>query len=1749
MLLDNLRLQNVKLWKLVSKTARMSVTSWFLVSSCGSRHRLPKEMIFVGREDCELMLQSRSVDKQHAVINYDTTTDEHRVKDLGSLNGTFVSDVRIPDQVYITLKVNDTIRFGYDSNMYILEKSVHTVPEEALKHEKYTSQFQIQTKAEDKKIEPSDMALDQSSIQLESSRASLVNVEKKGAPDSAIFRPTPLYGQPSWWGDDDMDNKEERDESKKTGDPSNDNSKDIPRNDQEINGNVPDYKDFGEKSLYSFRREPSYFEIPTKEFQQPSKSPDCEVHEIPTKDTDTIQSSRVQSHASFTIEFDDCTPGKIKIKDHVTKFPLRQRKVQHVEKVPVQGDVLSAENKVVDWLVQNDPSLMLKRQAQRDVYSTKSDHQIHIKTLKGCRHEDGTQSDSEDQVASKQQEKADSTLDSDPGQFEIYSNETSKLCQLQHDPQDMPMGQQAFVIEFFDDNPRKRRAHSFTQNANAMQTDSYVALKAKLEKRKGTSACEKGTVPQAQSLVQVNKSTISSSAPQRANSLKREKTEERLSTSATPSSKGLLRSFGSVGRKSKLSQEFAAELLKETTRSISDREKSPGTVPVTIAHVSPGTVPATIAHVSPGTVPVTIAHVTVAPAAPLPPESLPRTSIKPINKPGDPAKPTFKPGDQDSLSDTGTYTIETDAQDKEVEEARKMIDQVFGVFESPDFSRINAEIDRPVINNESSPALRNEHSVCNKNASVFYQQTPSLQAYHTTISGSDAVAQIRPVGPISHGTQKWVSRWASLADGYNGAGPVGGLHDLQQGTGAMIDIGNYVKSIETLDSDAASTTSQSSRKRRTLPQLPASEKLDGPKSKDFLQRSFPSTESKMKLELELHPHPQNHEKLYIREDRNLEPDSLSDKSDDSPHVVKGKGKKCRISKATRRLHQEQTWNDHDGSETRQWATDTSAQNTTKEKLVRSSVICSPEYDLKSTPYNATKERKELEIPSKQTLLTKVIPVNFERKPKEQEFDSKSANVMSSTRWPPVPDTVQSVTGSTDAIYSISKMSQVANRSPSQERKKTLAKDSRTPVIRRESFTKDRPSIDNASNKVPNISSQPPFKDHARGSYSRDCTEDTHLILKDTEAAMVALAAKLQSQDYHFGQQESNSYTQGDSFSGESDNDTTSSVSLKSKNATSSAQRQRSINGAHKGKVTPSVQDHPQTANARERLTEKRRAQLSDTTSKPDYNKRFQLKRSTGSRGSTDFTDDERSSSLPYLPITDVGSSDQEHSQTSKSLLRKQFSGSTRAKEDSSKAAKSSVQTTLTRSNSLSTPRPTRASLLRRARLGDASDNESADVDKASLASELSTTSSTSSKQPTDKKLSRLDLLALPRKRAGSLTVNSDTETSVIRSSFSVRSIDASTTSRKSSSTDAKATSRRSTGGSVKQTSRVRTSAARSSSNSRWRQQTSDYTSTSEEEYNSNHTSPKHNRLHASTATHSSRSQTSSSGRTRQNVDDDEDPYENWTTHSAEIARLSQDLAKDLAILAREIHDVAGDGDSFSSLPPTSTLGCTISAREELVQHIPEASLNFQKVPPESSRVKKDLDQNMNDSKDPDSKRRSWNREEVILDNLMWNSVSQLSQFIRENMEHTAAKIKILFQSKDRNWDEIEAKINSENEVPILKTSNKEISSIFKDLRRVQKQLDAINTIIDPDGSLDALTGNQISPISASALSMKERTANTVLSSKDLPKSSAQLLNECAHLSSKPSQLSSDADSIDSDSECNTQHTITEPKMENTVTML
>lgn len=130
--------------------------------------------------------------------------------------------------------------------------------------------------------------------------------------------------------------------------------------------------------------------------------PPMPPQEIPTKDTDAQLSSEpipipaphpetppvVQSHASFTIEFDDCEPGKMMIKDHVTKFSFRQRRTQQpgggaepAAATPLEE--MSVESKVADWLVQSDVGVMRRKSRTDDLYSTKSDLPINNKTLKG----------------------------------------------------------------------------------------------------------------------------------------------------------------------------------------------------------------------------------------------------------------------------------------------------------------------------------------------------------------------------------------------------------------------------------------------------------------------------------------------------------------------------------------------------------------------------------------------------------------------------------------------------------------------------------------------------------------------------------------------------------------------------------------------------------------------------------------------------------------------------------------------------------------------------------------------------------------------------------------------------------------------------------------------------------------------------------------------------------------------------------------------------------------------------------------------------------------------------------------------------------------------------------------------------------------------------------------------------------------------------------------------------------------------
>ncbi|XP_058847402.1 centrosomal protein of 170 kDa protein B-like isoform X2 [Acipenser ruthenus] len=1628
----------------------MSVTSWFLVSSSGTRHRLPREMIFVGREDCELMLQSRSVDKQHAVINYDLATDEHLVKDLGSLNGTFVNDLRIPDQTYMTLKLNDVIRFGYDTHVYVLERSQHRVPEEALKHEKYTSQLQMNIKVSDgKKVEQTD----ETESGAESPRAKLEKGDPKGLPETSTSRPTPLYGQPSWWGEDDAGNKVPPADGTRPEEIQSEGPKETARLDPEVNGTIADYRDSQGKSIYSYRREPSYFEIPTKEFQQHHKSPEAEVHEIPTKDTDAAPSPVpattppvVQSHASFTIEFDNCTPGKIKIRDHITKFSLRQRQFGK-DLAAAPTEVMSVESKVADWLVHSDPSLMRRKPPCDDVYSTKSDLPVYIKTLQVNRHEDGTQSDSEDPILSekpnKQTTPEEEPLHSPPESHSSLQSQTKLETQES-------LNQQAFVIEFFDDNPRKKRSQSFTHNS--VNGDSYSALKAKLEKRKVAVATTQHTSGPVKS----------AAGPQRSSSLKREKTEDRLSSgsslfsSRTPVT---VKPFGSVGKKSKLAQDFAAEFLK--------------------AQSATALAVATPAPEKPIPQPVSAPPVmeSAPPQLPTPPTSQPVTPFLTIGSLAAPlAFPLavrsldMKPGklgrneEDDSLSDAGTYTIETESQDKEVEEARNMIDQVFGVLESPEYTGVY----RPVINDD-----KEEHNSCrhSKSNTVDQKETP-LQGYNRAfISGPqiEGSGQARHVGPVPPGGPKWVSRWASLADSCGNSGPASGLHDLQQ-HGDVTDRDRRIGHLPLMSRSAEHTESdstQSARTRRLLPQVPPAEKSESP-TPSIVIRPDPYPNYEVPERGSGTPRQQESaQRLCVQDD--LDPDSLSDasKSDDGSAVQKNK--KHRTGRGVDKTKPEKLWTD----------------NTNVQRLEEKPAVTGT----RATSFYIGSE----ETPSKQTSGHGHTVSRAEREP---EVSSK-----------PATSTVFGKHLAKMDAKETGKQSVLVQKIHLQEKEAVPTKESSTSFVRQESFTKDRPSDDVPINKLPHISSHPALKDlDVRNAYGTDCSQDTQLFLKDTENALAALEAKFHSHGHHRSQKSETSITQmEDSLSGESDVDTASTVShVSSKKTVGAVPQKRYINSLQKEKSssTPSIQDQYGQTSARERLSEKRRTQVSEGGSKADSTKRFQLRRSTGNRGSLDFTEDVRSTSLQYWP--DSFSSD--HESSSRPTMRKKLIAQPQ-KEDPSKVPKSVVYQALTRSNSLSAPRPTRASMLRRARLGEASDNEGTETDRVSLNSDAS---GPSKPQADSKKLSRLDLLAMPRKRTGSFTTPSDTETSTPRSGFSTRSMEFSNSVRKSVAAEAKPTAKRTPGAGVKQpVSRGRSSSARYSSatsSSRRRQKGSDYISTSDEEYESNHTSPKHKRSHASTATQTSRAQAAGRRKVQareteeEEEDEETDPYQHWSSHSAEIAKLSQDLAKDLAILAREIHDVAGDGDSQSSSgtgPSTSlssvpnTPASTMSAREELVQHIPEASLNFQKVPPGSTGLKKELDQNMNDQ---DLKRRSWSREEVILDNLMLNPVSQLSQAIRENTEQLAEKMKILFQNRTGNWEDIEAKMYSENEVPILKTSNKEITSILKELRRVQKQLEVINTIIDPSGNPDL--GSRVFSIGAPPASTRGRTGHSGSSPRD-----------------------------------------------------
>ncbi|XP_042592634.1 centrosomal protein of 170 kDa-like isoform X4 [Cyprinus carpio] len=1430
----------------------MSLTSWFLVSSGGTRHRLPREMIFVGRDDCELMLQSRSVDKQHAVINYESSSDQHKVKDLGSLNGTFVNDVRIQEQMYITLKIDDKLRFGYDTNLFTVVRGELHVPEEALKHEKFTSQLQLGKKptcAEPSKTPKSspDKAKVSKPAEPIAEPAAKPAEPNKGDDKmpvtgdiAAVHRGTPLYGQPSWWGDGDADDensfKQENKTSGKKPENSGAESKETKRGDKSK-----------ENGLGPVGAEPSYFEIPSKEGQMAQNS----IHEIPTKDTEGTGAAKsatanaaAQANTSFTIEFDDTSPGKVTIKDHVSR--PRPKKSPHVggkDLSTLQAAIMASESKVADWLAQNDPPLVRRESTEEDNKSIKSDVPVHLKRLKGSKHEDGTQSDSENGLGLRFGSKRHAALEERlraAGVGRVKTEGSSSVSRT------------SFMIEFYDeDNPRKRRSYSFSQTSPLL----------------GGVAGE-GFCP---------------APPSRP----------KVVATAADGSKGMSSSLAAVAP-------TAARLL------LKQRSEEP--------------------------------KVVQSPAAT-----------------GQPSPTDEAQKQDDDQSDKGTYTIELDKSNPEEEEARRMIDKVFGVEDSQ---------------NPGCPEQRE--------ASGKVKDSKKL---------SSTVSERLVEDSVAVGSPRWVSQWASLAANQtrtdpegSGAEPPAFVH--QERDGDAFEAGISIKST------GSTTSSQAERKRRTLPQLPTEDKI---------KRS-----------------------------------EIGEKQDTEPQ-------------------EKESHNDHKG--------DGECIGTPDNKDVVSS------------------QSKSIQQDGKAGKQSSVHPLGSgERRSSEESRRRRSEG----------------------------------------KSKGSDGERSGKPLVRQGSFTIEKPSGNVPIELIPRINRQNGGRERSDSVGSMD----TATLLKDTEAVMAFLEAKLRDE------KKLDPVTPpACPLSPESDIDTASTVSQAAAEGDRKViQKRRSLSSLYREKSNASTTSKT-TTSARERL--ERKTKTKTTESRSDTRRSVQTA-SRSRQPSQDLTDDDQTSSLA---ISDILSSDQE-TYSSRSHTKGHFTSTDdllQSKLDTSKSTRSAKPsktlqtstTALAKQAGLPQPRPTRASMLRRARLGDTSDTDLADADRVSVASEVSTTSSTSKPPLGRKAQSRIDLLAQPRRtRLGSFSARSDSEATVSRTTATRVSAETALRlglrSTNQQAPDSKLTARMRANSVSKLTDPKPKTAPINSipsetqlepesilaeeepmASNRWRRLPPEYASTSEDEFGSNRNSPKHIHLRPGTTLRTSRLgcpapvTTSPGGLLLKNRMREQEEYiRDWTAHSEEIARISQDLAKDLAILAREIHDVAGEIDSVSSsgTAPSTTVstaattpGSAIDTKEELVERVFDESLNFRKIPPvvhtKASEINGrpvELRPRAPDSLDPQValRRRTWNRDEVrpaVLDSLLLTSVSQLSSKIRQSVDKTTGKIRILFKDKDRNWDDIESKLCLDNEVPLPKTTNKEISSILTELKRVEKQLQVINIMVDPDGTLDALT--------------------------------------------------------------------------------
>lgn len=294
-----------------------------------------------------------------------------------------------------------------------------------------------------------------------------------------------------------------------------------------------------------------------------------------------------------------------------------------------------------------------------------------------------------------------------------------------------------------------------------------------------------------------------------------------------------------------------------------------------------------------------------------------------------------------------------------------------------------------------------------------------------------------------------------------------------------------------------------------------------------------------------------------------------------------------------------------------------------------------------------------------------------------------------------------------------------------------------PLLRQESFTVEKPSSNVPIELIPRIDGLPGGR-----TQGKETSVDSVTLQKDSEAVAAFLETTVSDQ----GDPPSQSIE--GSMSPESDVDTTSTVS-QADGARKVVQKRRTLAGQQKERtIVCSSSKGP--AGGRE--TQDRRPKTR-TSGAPQPSRPWT---------SLDLTDDDLNSNSLL--------SDSQHTSTqdSRSSHTRGQTGSTTVgastKSSRAKVTQAPASSATSKTANVPKPRPTRASLLRRARLGDSSDTEPADFDRMSVASEASTASSTSRTGMARRGMSRIEALAQPRRpRVGSPSAQSDSEATVTRS--------------------------------------------------------------------------------------------------------------------------------------------------------------------------------------------------------------------------------------------------------------------------------------------------------------------------------------------------------------------------------------------------